>query len=102
MSVEPKIKVGRNDPCPCGSGLKFKHCHGDSTNQMICSRVANDCMMKLIRQEQKNRGLIPYQFTCDNCGHKFDEPKRGITSPMPLCPNCDCTNLSYIFFGQYD
>jgi len=19
---------GRNDPCPCGSGLKFKHCHG--------------------------------------------------------------------------
>ena len=22
-------KVGRNDPCPCGSGKKFKHCHGD-------------------------------------------------------------------------
>lgn len=21
-------KVGRNDPCPCGSGLKFKRCHG--------------------------------------------------------------------------
>jgi len=20
--------VGRNDPCPCGSGQKFKHCHG--------------------------------------------------------------------------
>lgn len=20
--------VGRNDPCPCGSGKKFKHCHG--------------------------------------------------------------------------
>ncbi len=19
---------GRNDPCPCGSGKKFKHCHG--------------------------------------------------------------------------
>ena len=24
--AEPK--VGRNDPCPCGSGKKFKHCHG--------------------------------------------------------------------------
>jgi uncharacterized protein len=24
--VEPK--VGRNDPCPCGSGKKFKQCHG--------------------------------------------------------------------------
>ena len=22
-------KIGRNDPCPCGSGLKFKRCHGD-------------------------------------------------------------------------
>lgn len=21
-------KVGRNDPCPCGSGLKYKKCHG--------------------------------------------------------------------------
>ena len=24
--AEPK--VGRNDPCPCGSGKKFKYCHG--------------------------------------------------------------------------
>ncbi|WP_339937148.1 preprotein translocase subunit SecA [Undibacterium luofuense] len=22
------LKVGRNDPCPCGSGMKFKQCHG--------------------------------------------------------------------------
>jgi preprotein translocase subunit SecA len=21
-------KVGRNDPCPCGSGKKYKNCHG--------------------------------------------------------------------------
>jgi len=26
VRVEPKI--GRNDPCPCGSGKKYKHCHG--------------------------------------------------------------------------
>ena len=24
--TEPKI--GRNDPCPCGSGKKYKQCHG--------------------------------------------------------------------------
>jgi preprotein translocase subunit SecA len=24
-------KVGRNDPCPCGSGKKYKNCHGAST-----------------------------------------------------------------------
>ena len=26
--VRPVPKVGRNEPCPCGSGRKFKHCHG--------------------------------------------------------------------------
>lgn len=26
-----KDKVGRNDPCPCGSGKKYKNCHGRST-----------------------------------------------------------------------
>ena len=25
------VKVGRNDPCPCGSGRKYKHCHGRTT-----------------------------------------------------------------------
>jgi hypothetical protein len=23
-----RVKVGRNERCPCGSGLKYKHCHG--------------------------------------------------------------------------
>jgi SEC-C motif-containing protein len=32
--IQPKTvvragpKVGRNEPCPCGSGKKYKHCHG--------------------------------------------------------------------------
>ena len=26
--IKVEKKVGRNDPCPCGSGKKFKHCHG--------------------------------------------------------------------------
>ena len=26
--VRPVPKVGRNEPCPCGSGRKYKHCHG--------------------------------------------------------------------------
>ncbi len=28
MPVRVEKQVGRNDPCPCGSGLKFKNCHG--------------------------------------------------------------------------
>lgn len=26
--VHVEKRVGRNDPCPCGSGKKFKNCHG--------------------------------------------------------------------------
>ena len=29
--VRDQPKVGRNDPCPCGSGQKYKHCHGKLT-----------------------------------------------------------------------
>jgi preprotein translocase subunit SecA len=28
--VRAGAKVGRNDPCPCGSGKKYKKCHGAS------------------------------------------------------------------------
>ena len=34
MAMQPVVKdsqwdrVGRNDPCPCGTGKKFKFCHG--------------------------------------------------------------------------
>jgi len=26
--VRREVKIGRNEPCPCGSGKKYKHCHG--------------------------------------------------------------------------
>ncbi len=28
MPAHAEKRVGRNDPCPCGSGLKYKNCHG--------------------------------------------------------------------------
>ena len=28
MPVKVEQKIGRNDPCPCGSGKKYKNCHG--------------------------------------------------------------------------
>ena len=27
-TIKKDKKVGPNDPCPCGSGLKYKKCHG--------------------------------------------------------------------------
>ena len=31
--VRDKRKVGRNEPCPCGSGKKYKHCHGQLASE---------------------------------------------------------------------
>ena len=31
LAMQPmrsEAKIGRNDPCPCGSGKKYKQCHG--------------------------------------------------------------------------
>lgn len=33
--VRVEKKIGRNDPCPCGSGKKYKQCHGKVVNQTM-------------------------------------------------------------------
>jgi preprotein translocase subunit SecA len=30
-------KIGRNDPCPCGSGKKFKNCHMGRENELMAA-----------------------------------------------------------------
>jgi len=32
-------KVGRNDPCPCGSGKKYKHCHGSKAPTAVAAEA---------------------------------------------------------------
>src|SRR5512134_4016384 len=34
MKLKP-VKIGRNDPCPCGSGLKYKKCCADKENAAL-------------------------------------------------------------------
>jgi preprotein translocase subunit SecA len=31
VPIKAETKIGRNDPCPCGSGKKYKACHGQGT-----------------------------------------------------------------------
>jgi uncharacterized protein YecA (UPF0149 family) len=31
--------IGRNDKCPCGSGMKYKHCHLPSREQFFCEKI---------------------------------------------------------------
>jgi len=61
LSQNSERKIGRNEPCPCGSGLKFKKCHGSGrhtnnrgTNQTL---VPTDVKKRLeqIKAQQKQR-----------------------------------------------
>ena len=65
-----KHKVGRNDPCPCGSQLKFKVCHGDELKKAICNRVVQEKMLQLIRQEQRKKIITLQQNDCYECARK--------------------------------
>jgi len=86
----------RNNPCICGSGLKFKYCHGDPSKVAVCNRVANEKMVQLIVQEKKKRGLIPMNYKCNTCGHTFDEPGISIITKQENCPKCDSVNIEEI------
>ena len=93
MAVEPKHKVGRNDPCPCGSKLKAKYCHQDPIKQMLCNRVANEHMVHLIQEEQIKRGILKLPWLCNSCEKQFIEPNKSSVADLDICPVCDSTNI---------
>lgn len=54
-------KIGRNEPCPCGSGLKFKYCHNDPVKKAICEVMVREEMLRLIMQEKYKCNMITEQ-----------------------------------------
>jgi uncharacterized protein len=38
--------AGRNDPCPCGSGKKFKRCHGEARSEDERRHSSLDALIK--------------------------------------------------------
>ena len=38
MAVQVR-EVGRNEPCPCGSGKKYKHCHASKATKMTPAQL---------------------------------------------------------------
>jgi len=49
MRSHPREKIGRNDPCPCGSGRKYKHC-------CLASQAAIDSVWQ--RQHEESARLV--------------------------------------------
>lgn len=50
----PKVKIGRNDPCPCGSGKKYKHC---------CMNKPKSPIDLIESEEEKKKWLKDYPET---------------------------------------
>src|SRR5579862_3216243 len=56
--------IGRNDPCPCNSGKKFKHCHGSPKAQHLAEMDREEQMRARLAaiqakqlQREKQQGL---------------------------------------------
>jgi hypothetical protein len=66
-------RVGRNDPCPCGSGRKYKKCHmpGDETSARSAEPASNTQHLREFAEEMRSPRLVarPYVST------KFDGRK---------------------------
>src|SRR5688500_4673221 len=60
-------KIGRNDPCPCGSGKKYKQCHlpieeAAAAEQLRLRRSVDTLLPKVILAAQAQAGAIPAAF----------------------------------------
>ena len=96
MPLQTKHKVGRNEPCPCESGLKFKYCHGDILKQEVCNQVANEKMVDLILQEKRKKG-IPIELVCPDCNKT-----PGIIENCMFCDSTGVVTESQVIKRKYD
>ena len=55
-------KQGRNELCTCGSGLKFKKCHGDPAKLLVVRHIANEVMLIMIAMTKLERGKEDFGF----------------------------------------
>ena len=72
---------GRNELCPCNSGLKFKFCHGDPGKVLACERAAFELMSRLVAKEQHKRKILSdAQFKAFTAKYKPDAVPEPVTS----------------------
>ena len=54
------IRVGRNEPCPCGSGLKYKLCH-ESEGEAFLIEMTRKLEKARIKAQQQEAGVPWYK-----------------------------------------
>lgn len=88
-----KSKINRNDPCPCGSGKKYKNCHENketkNTSKIpiimgVVVIIAIGIFILKPNQNLKSGGGKPGQVWSEEHGHWHDAPSGK--APMPTTP----------------
>lgn len=67
-------KVGRNEPCPCGSGKKYKRCHGFTSHEVNIPRQVQDAMTRheaMRVQRERQQGLGNPIVSAEALGRRF-------------------------------
>ncbi|MBI4854864.1 MAG: SEC-C domain-containing protein [Acidobacteria bacterium] len=74
-------KIGRNDPCPCGSGKKYKKCHGDTNyaSQEKAQQRATPVMRNLLERNVLLLYAVAEVFGLKR-GFRWKDVKRNISA----------------------
>ncbi|MGY0692014.1 YecA family protein [Virgibacillus sp. FSP13] len=67
-------KIRRNDPCPCGSGKKYKKCHGASNATGVNPKLINDSLDRLHQEV--------ISFAINNNQNKINEQIKKHDNPF--------------------
>lgn len=65
-------KVGRNDPCPCGSGIKYKKCHGAS-NVIEMNPERYNAELEQLHSELIDFAINEYEFELGKIIEKYHQ-----------------------------
>lgn len=95
MRSHPREKIGRNDPCPCGSGRKYKHCCLSS------EPVSNDTPWS--RQREASDRLIDeiMKFAARRFGEQFEEAWKDFNQQDNPTPIGERPGEHQIFFPYF-
>ncbi len=106
-SSQPARKVGRNDPCPCGSGKKYKHCCMTSdakTTQADAEATSEPSEQRQAEQErlaqniEKTFGLI----RSGRYGHAIDSASRLLRRYPNEDRLHDITATAHLYTGAFE
>ncbi len=61
-----RMKIPRNNPCPCGNGKKFKKCHGKDSNYYNDWENTSDYARNIQKEKQFGKGKTPIQTLYGN------------------------------------